>query len=468
MSKKKKKKLIKKKKGQKKKREEKKTKKAKQSRGGNFKIYKRQKSLPSELSEGIRRTRIRVIGVGGGGSSVVFEIAQEVKRADFVAANTDRQALRGVARSVRTFQFGQNLTGGLGCGMDPKMGEKAAKEDSSRIAKLFRGIDLCVLVATLGGGTGSGSTPEFAKIAKEMKVFTFGIFTLPFKFEGGRKAQVAKTALEKIIPQLNAFCLIPNENIFKVIDKSTPIVMAFSSVNRRLADNLRGLLEMIYLPGLVNIDFADLKTILQGQGKLSYLNSAAHQGQNRAEEAVKEVLKSPLIEYGISGAERIIYNITASQDLRMKEVEHISRAIADFNKKAKIIFGISQDKSYKDKLRITLLAVGCGRLLKPKTRPRPKPEPEPKPKPEPEPKPEIQPKPQPKPQPQKPQLKSQPKPKLKPKKPKPKPAPAPTRKNALDLKKEAEKTERELLEQENQWDIPAFLRKRQEEGKSEI
>jgi cell division protein FtsZ len=449
------------------------------ARDGKARKLKLRKLERKKSEETIHRTRIRVIGIGGGGSSIVSEIAPQLKRVDFVAANTDRQALRGVSKLVRTFQFGQNLTRGLGCGMDPRIGQKAVKDERQKIAKLFKGIDLCVLVATFGGGTSSGATPEFAKIAREMGVMTFGIFTLPFKFEGAKKSQVARSSLERITPYLNALSIIPNENIFKIIDKSTPLTQAFSAINRRLAENLRGLIEMIYLPGLINIDFADLKTVLDGRGKLSYLNSITSQGQNRAEEVVKEVLRSPLNEYNILGAEKILYNITAAQDLGMSEVENISRTISDFNRRAKIIFGVSQDSGYRDRIRITLLAVGCGKEVKPKAKPKPKPEPEESTKPEP--KSRSKPKPRPKPKPKKKKrnppkakaLKRVRKPKPKPKaKPKPKPEPEETeiedkpltRKNALDLRRETEQTEKDLLEQENQWDIPAFLRRKSEEN----
>ncbi|MBA7612688.1 Cell division protein FtsZ [subsurface metagenome] len=173
---------------------------------------KKKKIEPQEL---IHRTRFRVIGIGGGGSSIVSEIAPQVQRVDFVVANTDIQALRQVSRSIKRLHFGQNLTHGLGCGMDARLGQKAAREAKNQIAKLFKGIDLCILVSCLGGGTGSGASPEFAKIARDMGVKTFGIFTLPFKFEGGKKAQVAKKSLEKITPNLNALSVIPNENIFQ-------------------------------------------------------------------------------------------------------------------------------------------------------------------------------------------------------------------------------------------------------------
>jgi cell division protein FtsZ len=439
----------------------------------------------------VHRTRMRIIGIGGGGSSIVSEIAPQISRIDFVVANTDTQALREAARQARKFSFGNNVTGGLGCGMDPRLGQKAVKEESDKVAKLFQGIDLAVIVSSLGGGTGSGAAPEFAKIAREMGVMTVGIFTMPFKFEGGKRAQIAKSALERITPNLNVVSIIPNENIFKIIDKNTPLKAAFSSINGRLSENLRGLIEMIYVPGLINIDFADLKTILEGKGKLAYLNTAVADGPSRAEEAVKDLLKSPLNEYTIQGAEKIVFNITAPQALEMREVEHISRTISDYNKRAKIIFGVSQDNSYKNKLRVTLLAVGVGKEpAKKRTAKKAQPEPEPAPAPEPE--PELKKKPAKKKtaSKKKPKQNQKPKKKTSPKKPKPKkkskPAPKPkkkseskeikkeekvqkeenktlTRKNALDLKKEAEKTEEEIIDQEKRWDIPAFLRKRESE-----
>lgn len=404
--------------------------------------------------QAVHKTRMRIIGIGGGGSSIVSEIAPQLKKIDFIVANTDLQALKGVRKAARTFHFGQKITHGLGCGMDARLGQRVATEEKDKIAKLFNGIDLCILVAAFGGGTGSGATPEFAKIAKEMGVITFGIFTLPFNFEGGRKAQAAKQSLEKVMPYLNAFCLIPNENIFKIIEKSTPLKESFSAINRRLSENLKGLIEMVYLPGLINIDWADLKTILEGQGKLSYLNASYAEGPNRAEEAIKSVLGSPLNEYSISGAQKIIYNITASRDLGMREVERISQTISDFNKRAKIIFGVSQDNGYKDKIRIALLGVGCEGKPKPKRKPRPRP---PQPEPKPRPRPTAKPK-------KKIKHKKRPKKEAQPALPLKENEKSLARKSALDLRKEAEQTEKDLLEREDKWDIPAFLRKKQENG----
>jgi len=410
------------------------------------------------LTDLVHRTKIRVIGVGGGGGSIVSEIARNLKKVDFVVANTDFNALKEASKYTKILQFGQKATGGLGCGMDARIGQKAARDDKAKIAKLFQGIDLCILVSCLGSGTGSGATPEFARIGREAGTIMFGIFTLPFKFEGGKKSYLAKNSLEKLTPNLNAVTIIPNENIFKIIDKKTPLREAFSAINRRLSENLRGLVEMIYMPGIINIDFADVRTILDGRGKLTYLNSAQAQGPNRVEEVLKEVLKSPLNEYDIKGAEKMLFNITASQDIGMKEVEQISRMIADFNRRAKIIFGVSQNNDYKDKIRVSLLAVGCGREEKSKPQPKPKPKPKTQPSPKPKPKPKTKPK-------------SRPKKKNK-KKKEVVPAPEPereeesvkvlTRRNALDLRKEVVKVSEEMEAKEKKWDIPAFLRRKPE------
>ncbi len=412
----------------------------------------------SIVPETVHKTKIRIIGIGGGGCSIVTGVASHIKKVDFLAANTDIQALKEIGRKVKVFPFGQNLTRGLGCGMDPKVGKNAAQEAEQKIANLFKNVDLAILVSCLGGGTGSGAAPEFARIAKDLGVMTFGIFTMPFKFEGVKRAQIAKASLERIKPNLNIFSIIPNENIFQIINKDTPIIEAFSAVNNRLSENLRGLVEMIYFPGLVNIDFADLRTILDGKGKLTYLNSAISQGQSRAEEAIKELLGSPLNEYNIDGAEKILFNITASKDLGMSEVELISRNISDFNRRAKIIFGVSQDNSYGDNLRVTLLAVGCGQG-RDECAKEPKPEPESESKPKSKPK-KSKPKSPPKAGPPKAK-----KPKKNNKKEQVRQAPIlsdinlPARKNGLDLKKEAEKTEQELFEEEKKWEIPAFLRR---------
>ena len=456
-----------------------------------IKIVKKAKKTEAKSiePETVHKTRIRVIGIGGGGGSIVAEVAPLIQKVDFLVANTDIQAIKALGRKIKVFQFGQALTKGLGCGMDPKAGKDSAKDAEQKIANLFKGADLAILVSCLGGGTGSGAAPEFARIAKELGVLTFGIFTMPFKFEGAKRAQIAKASLERLRPHLNVFSVIPNENIFKIINKDTPILEAFSAINKRLSENLRGLVEMIHFPGIINIDFADLQTILDGKGKLAYLNSAANQGQNRSGEATKALLESPLSEYGINGAEKILFNITASKDLAMTEVELISRTIFDFNRRARIIFGISQDNNYKNNLRITLLAVGCGqgeeKLNKSELEAEkddPKLDPAPASKRENKPKQKLSPvRPGSELQRASKIQSAKNKKKLRPKinkkarhrgekKTEAEARQVPLlaednkmlpRKNGLDLRREAEKTEQELFEEEKKWDTPAFLRKQE-------
>ena len=402
--------------------------------------------------DAVRRIKMRIIGVGGGAGNIISEISFGVKKVDFIAANTDTQALKGLSKKVRPFVFGQEITDGLGAGMDASVGEAAAKSEKERIKKLFEGQDFCVLVSSLGGGTGSGAVAVFAEAARESKCITLGIFTMPFRFEGDKRRQIAETSLEHVKSLLNAYIVIPNDKIFEVIDKTTPLPTALSVVNKRLADSLEGLIETIYLPGLINVDFADLRSVLDGRGRLGYLNSVQTSGENKAQEGSDAVLNSRLGEYGIAGADRILFNITSDRTLRMQEVAEISKAIGQFNPRARIIFGISFRPEFKNKMRITLLAIGCKEgkeeVVEKKKPKKKKPIKKPVEKKEEKPEPE--------------KVKPTPK-KKKVRKPKPTPvvvqkAPAMVRKNALDLKKEVDEELKNREEEEKKWDIPSFLR----------
>jgi cell division protein FtsZ len=310
----------------------------------------------------VKKTKIRVVGVGGGGSSIISEIASRIKKASFVAANTDVKALKEVKRNVLKFHFGENLTHGLGTGMNPELGEMAALANKDEIKKIFEGQDLCIIVACLGGGTGSGAGPIFAKIAKNAGCLTYGIFTMPFVFEGEKKAAIAKEALGKLKSKLHAFSVIPNERIFQIIQKETPLRQALSEINESLASGIEGLIEIIYEPGLINIDFADLRTILDGQGKLAYLNTVEiPRKEGVIQETTEKLLNSPLYPYGIKGAKGVLYNIAGEKRLSLSEVSQISKTISDMvNKDAKIIFGIAQNQRHSDSIKIELLATGCG------------------------------------------------------------------------------------------------------------
>ena len=307
----------------------------------------------------VRKVKVKMIGIGNGAGTIVADIASIMKRAKFVAANTDKSALSKLKRKVETFHFGQNVTGGFGTGMDVELGQLAAEKEAERIEKLLKDSDICILVACLGGGTGSGAAPVFAKISNKLGNLTYGIFTLPFDFEGGKKLETAKEGLEKLKPFINAISIVPNERIFKVVDKKLPLKDALSVINRTLAFSLEGLINTIYNPGIINIDFADLRTILRGRGMLSYLNRTEASGEDKAKKALQKILSNPLYPYDVSKAKRVLFNIAGSSDLSISEVSEISEGISNAVKKeSKIIFGVSREQDAK-KIEISLLAVGC-------------------------------------------------------------------------------------------------------------
>lgn len=418
-----------------------------------------QSSLP--FFENVHRAKIKVVGIGGGGGNIVSEIASRVQRFDFVAANTDSQALKLLPKKVRAFPFGQDLTQGLGCGMDADLGERAAKAEKEKIKQLLEGSDVCILVATLGGGTGSGAAPAFAEIAQELRVLCVGIFTLPFAFEGERRQQIAQAAVEKAKPLLNAYAIIPNEHIFHVIEQKTPLREALSAVNRRLSATLEGFVDTLALPGLINIDFADVRSTLEGKGSLVFINSAVASGPAKAQEAAQAVLVNPLYGYTIEGAERILFNVSGDRNLKMQEVAHVSSAIAAHNPKARIIFGIACNSKTKGQLKITLFAVGCNEQGEereeekeapkriPQKRKRQKETAEKQEKSE-EKTPEALEASEEEAQ-EKQAVQAQ------------EPSPAPslkrrTRRSALEVKKAVDQELKEMAEKESVWDIPAFLR----------
>jgi len=411
---------------------------------------KKSKKKPKKAEEKIRKIKIKVIGIGGGGNSIIGDISSRMKGVRFVAANTDSAALKRVGKKVRTFQFGEDLTGGMGTGMDFELGKQAAQKEKKRIKRLLKGQDFCIFVSCLGGGTGSGATPIFAKASKELGNLNLGIFTLPFKFEGEKKAEIARDALRKSKPYLQAFSIIPNERIFKIVDKKTPLKTALSTINERLTESLEGLIEMIKKPGFINIDFADLQTILRQRNRVAFLNRIEF--KRGAQKEIEKLIFSPLYPYDIKGARGLLFNIEGASKLGLGEVNEISRGLQKLvGRKAKIIFGITQKKGLGDKIGLTLLATGCrmkGEIL-PKITKKPKRKRVKK---------KIK------------KVKIKVKALVKVKKVKPLPAKAPEekgkekekqiiRRNALQIKRELEEEEKERLEKEEIWEIPAILRR---------
>src|SRR3989344_294851 len=324
------------------------------------KIIKKEPVAPDQ-PESVKKVKIRVVGIGGGGGNIVSEIAGRIGGASFVAANTDSQALKHINKKVIPLQFGESFTHGLGTGMNPEIAALAAEADKEKIKKIFQGQDLTIIIATLGSGAGSGASPYFAKISRSLGNLTLGIFTLPFKFEGEKKREIARVALDNLKSKVNAFVVVPNERIFQIVDKTTPLVSAFSEINKILAKDIEGLIEIIFQPGLINIDFADLRTILSGTGKLAFLNTIeVPKSEGATKEAIEKTVNSPLFPYNVKGAKGVLFNIAGGRDLELSEVSQISETIFNLtNKEAKIIFGVSQGQRYKGIIKTTLLAVGC-------------------------------------------------------------------------------------------------------------
>ncbi|MCD6550132.1 cell division FtsZ family protein [bacterium] len=313
----------------------------------------------------IKKTKVRIIGIGGGGGSIVAQLAKKIKQASFVAANTDTQALKKLPKKIYKFEFGQEFTHGLGTGMNPELARNAAHKEKQRIKKLLKGQDLCIFISCLGGGTGSGALPVFAELSKELGNINLGIFTLPFKFEGEKRNQIAREALIKVKPYLNALLVIQNQRIFRIIDKKSSLEDAFLAFNKILADNLASFIDLIYRPGLINIDFADFRNMIGKKGERFYFNTAEGKGANRTKEVLKQILDSPLFDFNIKTAKRILFNIAASPDLKMREVEEISNAFSMLNRRAKIIFGISSLPSTKRSgIKVTLLVTGDNKRRK--------------------------------------------------------------------------------------------------------
>jgi cell division protein FtsZ len=325
----------------------------------------KKKVVKKREEDSLREIKVRVIGVGGGGGSIISGVSLNMTKVSFSAVNTDVHALDEVSKKkkIKSVVFGKNLTGGLGTGMDTKLGKEAAIQDIEEVKKLFKDQDIVIFVSSLGGGTGSGGTPVFAKAAKEMGCLVYGVLTLPFSFEGEKKTKIAKDAIKELSPFMHALTVLPNEKIFEVVDKSTPLKSALMMMNKSLADSLEGLVETIYETGLINIDFADVKTVLEnrrGERKLTYLNTVEGTIEEGAEEIVKRAVLNPLYPYSVDKATGILFNITGGKDIGLTDISAISESIAKHTEDdAKIIIGIMQKAKYKDKVRVALLATGC-------------------------------------------------------------------------------------------------------------
>lgn len=302
--------------------------------------------------------RIKVVGVGGGGGNAVSRMSQDFSRGiEFIAINTDHQDL-DYCDVKKKIYIGRNLTKGLGTGMNPDLGKQAAEENRSEIAEALHGADLVFIASGFGGGTGTGATPVVAEIAKQMGALTLTFVTKPFSFEGGQRDRIAQEGIVRLKDKVDALIVIPNDRIFTIISKETPIIKAFEAIDDVMRHALQGIVDIVLSPGLVNVDFADVKAILQDAGS-AIVGVGIASGQDRATTAVEQALRSPLLEVNPEGAKGVLFGISG-KDLKMSEVNDAAKYIAQVaDPGARIIFGAYHDKRLKDKqLKVTLMATG--------------------------------------------------------------------------------------------------------------
>ena len=307
-----------------------------------------------------RGIRIRIIGLGGGGCSIVAEMSQRLPSVNFIAADTDLVNLQRVKNDhLALFSFGSESTCGLGTGMNFALGEKIAKESMDEIKSLFMDVDLFILVTCLGGGIGSGAAPIFAKAARESNALGMGVFTMPFAFEGQKRQRLAQQSLRESAPYLDAQLILSNEKIFEVAGNQTSFSAALSLINQNLIDNLNALLEIIRQPSLINIDFSDLKAILHGHEQNAFLNSVTTQGEKRLEDALQGITHYDFYYSDPMPAQKVLLHISGGSDLKMAEVSMISQGVKKPNPGAQIIFGVDRKNDFKDKIRVVLLSISA-------------------------------------------------------------------------------------------------------------
>lgn len=301
---------------------------------------------------------IKVIGVGGGGNNAVNRmIEMGMKGVEFIAVNTDKQALMN-SLAEQKLQIGEKLTKGLGAGANPEIGKKAAEESRDDVCKLLQGADMVFVTSGMGGGTGTGAAPVVAEIAREMGILTVGVVTKPFSFEGKRRWRHADQGIIQLRECVDTLVTIPNDRLLEVVEKKTSIIEAFRLADDILRQGVQGISDLIDESGLVNCDFADVKTIMFDQG-LAHMGIGRSSGENRAQEAAKQAIHSPLLETSIKGARGVLINITGSANLSLFEVHEAANMISqEADEDANIIFGAVINENMKDEIQITVIATG--------------------------------------------------------------------------------------------------------------
>lgn len=301
---------------------------------------------------------IKVIGVGGAGNNAVNRMVDSgIEGVEFVTVNTDRQALL-LSKAGTKIQIGEKITRGLGAGANPDIGAQSAEESKAELAEVLRGADMVFVTAGMGGGTGTGAAPVVAQAAKEMGILTIGVVTKPFTFEGKKRLSQAERGIESLKGKVDTLVVIPNDKLLQIIDRKTSIIEAFKMADDILRQGVQGISDLIAIPGLVNLDFADVKTIMLNTG-MAHMGIGRASGENRAEDAAKQAIQSPLLETSIEGARGVIINITGGTNLGLHEVNTAAELVQrSVDPEANIIFGAVIDESLDEDIVITVIATG--------------------------------------------------------------------------------------------------------------
>ncbi|MEW9625614.1 cell division protein FtsZ [Rhodanobacter geophilus] len=305
---------------------------------------------------------IKVVGVGGGGGNAVAHmINANIEGVEFIVANTDAQAMTS-CNSRTHLQLGSNVTKGLGAGANPEVGRQAALEDRERIEAMLEGADMVFITAGMGGGTGTGAAPVVAQLAKEKGILTVAVVTKPFPFEGRRRMQVAMKGIEDLSQHVDSLITVPNEKLLSVLGREVTLINAFKAANNVLQGAVQGIADLITAPGLINVDFADVRTVMSEMGQ-AMMGTGTASGDDRAQAAAEEAIKNPLLEdVNLNGACGILVNVTAGPNLTMREFDEIGRIVHDFaSEDATVVIGTSLDAELKDEVRVTVVATGLNR-----------------------------------------------------------------------------------------------------------
>jgi len=304
---------------------------------------------------------IKVIGVGGGGGNAVQHmVTRQIEGVDFVCANTDAQALQHLGAKT-LLQLGTGITKGLGAGANPMMGKDAALEDKERVSEVLQGADMVFITAGMGGGTGTGAAPVVAEIAKSLGILTVAVVTKPFPFEGKKRMLVAEEGIRELSQHVDSLITIPNEKLLTIMGQDTPLLDAFAEVDNVLLGAVQGIADLIIRPGMINVDFADVRTVMSEMG-MAMMGSGAGRGENRAREAAEAAIRSPLLEdVDFNGARGILVNIAANLDISLGEFSEVGATVEEFaSENATVVVGTVIDPGMEDELRVTVVATGLG------------------------------------------------------------------------------------------------------------